>query len=154
MASTLHDALDDFESCVRRMSNNISCFLIKVNEVDCAIDVVKSLLITLDQIGQEQSCVRVRAIEPSLSQLKSEMCRLISVVEEGISRILGLAGLLADEVRQKLLLLSGIVGDISPVSTRMKTLSISLNEIESLCATILYRSNKQLTTLGLRKFRA
>lgn len=154
MASTLHDALDDFESCVKRMNNNIACFLLKVNEVDCAIDVVKALLIALDQIDQAQACVRVLTVAPSLSVLKSEMCRLISVVEEGISRILGLAGLLADEVRQKLLLLSRIVGDISPVSTRMKTLSLSLNEIESLCATILYRSSKQLTTLGLMKFRA
>lgn len=154
MASTLHDALEDFESCVKRMNNNIACFLLKVNEVDCAIDVVKALLIALDQIDQAQACVRVLTVAPSLSALKSEMCRLISVVEEGISRILGLAGLLADEVRQKLLLLSRIVGDISPVSTRMKTLSLSLNEIESLCATILYRSSKQLTTLGLMKFRA
>lgn len=154
MASSLHDALDDFESCVRRMSNNISCFLIKVNEVDCAIDVVKSLLIALDQMGQKQDCNKVLVIGPSLSQLKSEMCRLISVVEEGIRRILGLAGLLADEVRQQLLLLCTLVGDVNPVSVRMQALSISLNEMEHLCATILYRSNKQLTTLGLMKFQA
>ncbi|GAB7532377.1 hypothetical protein PS3A_47920 [Pseudomonas sp. 3A(2025)] len=154
MTHQLHEALDDFESCVQRMSNNISCFLIKVNEVDCAIDVIKSLLVAMEQIGQEQVGIRVLAIEPSLSQLKSEMSRLVSVVEEGILRILGLAGLLADEVRQQLLLLGSIVGDISPVSTRMKTLSISLNEMEALCATILYRSSKQLTTLGLIKFRA
>lgn len=154
MASQLHEALDDFESCVQRMSNNISCFLLKVNEVDCAIDVIKSLLVAMDQIGQEQVGIRVLTIESSLSQLKSEMSRLVLVVEEGILRILGLAGLLADEVRQQLLLLSSIVGDISPVSIRMKTLSISLNEMEALCATILYRSSKQLTTLGLMKFRA
>jgi len=154
MVLTVHDALDDFESCVNRINNTISCFLLKVNEVDCAIEVVKSLLISLDYIGDEQARVTGLAIEPALGQLKEEMGRLISVVEEGIRRILGLAGLLADEVRQRLLLLNNVVGHINPGAGRLHRLSASLGEMESQCATILFRSTKQLTTLGLMKFQA
>lgn len=154
MTGTLFAALNDFESCVTRMNIRISGFLLKVNEVDCALDVVKSLLMSLDHIHQAQTGLAPAMLDPSVGQLKHEMQRLISVVEEGIFRILGMAGVLADEVRQRLLLLDTAFRDLTPVSARMQTLNVSLSEMEVLCATILFRSNKQLTTLGLMRFQA
>ncbi|MBD8493676.1 hypothetical protein IFR09_19095 [Pseudomonas syringae] len=153
MAGLLLEALDEFEACVQRMNLQVCTFLLKVNEVDRAVEVVKSLLMALDHLHEEQADTDAGAMVPPVVQLKHEMERLIALVEEGIRRILGMAGVLADEVRQRLLLLNTAFRNLAPASARLQTLNVSLSEMDGLCATILFRSNKQLTTLGLMKFR-
>lgn len=151
MGHSIATAVADLESGVEHLKGQVSCMLMKINQVDCAIDIVKSLLATTGRLMAEDEIRSVRLSDLPCLYLKDELLKLIAVVEEGVRRILGLAGLLIDEVRQRLLLINQVFLELDPSRGRLNVLRMALDDVESLCVSILARSHIQLLALNALK---
>ena len=151
MKHSIAIAVADLELGVAHLKGKVSCMLLKINQVDCAIDIAKSLLASTDRLMDEYRANTTRSSELPCLHLKVELLKLIAVVEEGVRRILGLTGKLVDEDRQRLLIINRAFRDFDPSRGRLNALKTVLHDVESLCVSILARSSVQLLALDTLK---
>ncbi|MCO8163217.1 hypothetical protein NJC38_13700 [Pseudomonas sp. 21LCFQ010] len=151
MRHSIATAVADLESGVAHLKGQVSCMLLKINQVDCAIDIAKSLLASTDRLMGGPQANASSLSDPSCVHLKGELLRLIAVVEEGVRRVLGLTGMLIDDVRQRLLIISRVFCEFDSARGRLNALKTVLDDVESLCVSILARSSVQLLALDALK---